>query len=77
MTQQKIQVNIIPFILLVPTWSNPSFPRVPPLDPDQHARATLVIRKTNIFSLDEWNIVPDQELETPNYFSIFLDKVSW
>ena len=30
------------------------------------------IRKTNIFSPDQWNVVPDQELETPDHFLIWF-----
>ena len=30
-------------------------------------RPTSVIRKTDIFSPDQWNLVPDQESETPDH----------
>ena len=35
-------------------------------------RPTSVIRKTDIFSPDQWNLVPDHELETPDHFLIWF-----
>ena len=31
-----------------------------------------VIRKTDIFAPDQWNLVPDQELETPDHFLLWF-----
>ena len=35
-------------------------------------RPTSVIRKTDIFSSDQWNLVPDNELETLDHFLIWF-----
>ena len=39
---------------------------------DANWRPTSVIRKTDIFSPDQWNLVPDHKLETPDHFLIWF-----